>query len=213
MLLSQLVIRSPKATVARLLSAHQFINILEKTFCQIREATVQMLLHQSSDGKFKPESEESSSEPIQSHRPRVPKKRKRHLEAPQTPSSANSSRFYFILFSAACSAVRQIVNLAKVEQGQPEDFAVEHLKHALKSSVTDISSILGTAFFMASHELREQERHPDGLNRNDGIYHKIAFQPWIFPMIDLWSLHSIYLPDMLAQKHHVRRPVTGLVFS
>lgn len=140
--------RTSLANAARMLNAHKFTALLQKIFKWMRG--------QADRGTFQPkfplswDSAASSSDTIETpatERPANSRKRKR--DDPQFGPLQKSIGDLGYLFASICST---IVKLQAIINGPTRlrDFAIEHLKSAIRSSPEQAADILGSSMVLAS---------------------------------------------------------------
>lgn len=140
--------RTSLTNAARLLSAHKFTTLLQQIFKWMRgqadRGTVQPSFPLSWDpAASSPDTIETSA----TERPTNSRKRKR--DDPQSGPLQKSIGDLGFLFTSICST---IVKLQAMINGPTRlrDFAIEHLKSAIRSSPEQAADILGSSMVLAS---------------------------------------------------------------
>lgn len=140
--------RTSLTNAARLLNAHKFTALLQKIFKwmggQADPGTLQPNFPLSRDSTA---SSSDTIETLATERPKNSKKRKRDDQ--QAAPSQQSIGDLGYLFASICST---IVQLQAMINGPTRlrDFAIEHLKSAIKSSPEQAADILGSSMVLAS---------------------------------------------------------------
>lgn len=140
--------RTSLTNAARLLNAHKFTALLQKTFKWMREQADRGTVQPNFPLFWDPAA--SSSDTIEisaTERPTNSRKRKR--DDPQSGPLQKSIGDLGFLFASICST---IVKLQAMINGpiRLRDFAIEHLKSAIRSSPEQAADILGSSMVLAS---------------------------------------------------------------
>ena len=198
-LLKELVILCKTATVARLFRVHRFISILEATFRLLRDSPVRALENLQSEEHSA--AEDSSSDTLSNDQTETFKKSTK--DGSNLPSSAPASPANMMeAFTAACYTLQQVVSLTTLDRTNHQDYAAEHLKHALKSSPHQLANVLSGAFSITNNFLQMQNRKASHLSsessQDSTERYPYAYQTWLSPTIDLWKLHLKDLGNLSA---------------
>ena len=205
-LLRELIARCPTATVARLLKAHGIINILGVTFNWLYGLTVKKLESQTTGNGIGSGDDVSSSETLVTSQGKVSKKRKRASPTVKQPGSHLVSLSFDTVFRAVCGALRQIMQLTVHNPEQPEDYAIEHVKHALRVPPELLAMILGNAFSITDNLLQmpgrnSNRKHPESSEGLE-IHKDTAYGTCLSPLFDLWDLHHASSWKLSASLSH-----------
>ncbi|KAL9100324.1 MAG: hypothetical protein Q9163_004287 [Psora crenata] len=191
-LLYELIIRCPTSTVARVLKTFRYVYTLESIFRCLRESIVRKLVKQKQCNGSGSEFEASSSDTLVISEKSTPKKRKR--DGSEVLQAAPYPTHYAVdkLFSAICGAVHHIIQLTQRHPERSPNYAVEHMKDALRAPPEVLANILGDAFFMATHFMqtplyRPRQRNSSMLELAKGL-EAINYTSCLTPMIKLWDL-------------------------
>ena len=199
-LLQELVVRTPITSVARLLSTHNFVNILRGTLEWLQKHVNRVAI--SPDGADGIEElrdwAEDSSDTVEnsSGERRTSKKRKldgTEVTAPEHVVNVATGGFR-VLYLAICGTVRQLQSLT-IDLEERKDFAAEHLKSCLRSSPEDVAHILGSSFYLTNRLIQasQKDRHRSRIF-NSQIQKNLAdtgYKSCILPAIDLWNQRSL----------------------
>lgn len=173
LLLRELVLRIPLTTVARLLSAHNFVATAQSTLQWLAEQC--HILHESfSSGDGSRGSVTSfvldGRSPLNVLHPS--KKRKRDEGMPAATLRVPKDIRY--LYTAISSNLIQLQDITKDES---QGYAVEHLKAALRSPPEDAAAILACAAAIAGFLLRYRCDH----------FKMDSNGAWVLPMVRHWQ--------------------------
>lgn len=176
------MLRTPLATVARLLSAHKFTVIVRATLQWLAQKSVHMDELDTLDGdsaSADPMSANSSlagsSATVQGASPngaaKVSRKRKRDgtVEEPIAQTHRDIARLYT---SICCN----LIQLQKIAGDKSRGYAVEQLLAALRSPFDDAAAILGCSARVVDYLVRHEELIPS-LNYDHA---------WLLPMVQHW---------------------------
>lgn len=149
--------RTPLTNTARLLSAHKFTALLQKIFKWMRGQAHRGTGQSNSLLSWDPAA--SSSDTIEAsvtERPINSRKRKR--DDPQSGPLQKTIGDPRFLFASICST---IVKLQAIIDGPTRlrDFAIEHLKSAIRSSPEQAADILGSSMVLASLIFEEESQN------------------------------------------------------
>lgn len=188
--------RTSLTNAARLLNAHKFTALLQKIFKwmggQADPGTVQPNFPLSRD------SDASSSDTIETSATERPKNsRKRKRDDQQADPSLQSTGDLGYLFASICST---IVQLQAMVNGPTRlrDFAIEHLKSAIRSSPEQAADILGSSMVLAglifdkenqsSRNLADSASSEDSDKQSQGIGPvAVVFEACIGCIVELWN--------------------------
>lgn len=196
-LLRKLLVRTPPATVARLLKEHKFIKTLKETFHWLHENFDQDQLSSSSrDGAETDSSESGSGSGIEtSSADDQTSARKRKLDGTEIIPHRELEGPAVVLdtlYVAMCGVVEQLRDFI-MDPGDVLGYAAEHMRAALKSSPEEAAIILGSSIYLVNHILqtpsrshRRNRKTPIRISREK--LDEDAFRSCISPMIEFWTL-------------------------
>ena len=199
-LLQELVVRTPITSVARLLSTHKFMEILQNTLGwlqkQVNRAAVSPDVVDGNEGLFDWAKDNANTLESSSDEQRTSKKRK--LDGTEVIASedvaSTATSVFGVLYLAICGTVRQLQSLT-IDVEQTKDFAVEHLKSCLRSSPGDAAHILGSSFYLTNRIIQASQRHWHRKRMFKSQLQKeladTGYRSCILPAIDLWSRRSL----------------------
>lgn len=207
----ELIIRTPLTTAARLLSAHKFTASLQKIFKWIRGQTDHGTGQTNFPLSWDPAA--SSSETIEaSTRTRPTKSRKRKRDDQQSGPLQKSIEDLGFLFASICSTIEKLQAIIKGPTG-PRDFAVEHLKSAMRSSPEQAADILGSSMVLASlifddehqptRKLGDSASSEDSDKQNQSIREVSVYEACIACMVEIWNSCSATAEDSSSRSEHV----------
>jgi len=210
--------RLPTTVVARLLSTQVFTSILEKTFQwlykQAQTTICSKFVLKPAQSPQRPLSRESSSsitvqEGLSTNLKRS-KKRKREQKGSSTyeTDTFKLPDIYALHFSI-CSAVKQLETRTIEISSGSDEFAAEHMKAALKTTVKQCSRILGGFFESLNGVL---ETFLDGAQDEKNDKEADISENLTQPMVELWTLRSSPLEDIPGLLSAVRIQCFPLVY-
>lgn len=195
-LLRKLFVRTPLATVARLLKEHKFIKTLKGTFHWLHENFDQDQLSSSPRDGGTDSSESGSGSGIESSSSDdETSARKRKLDGTEVIPHRESEGPAVVLdtlYVAMCGVVEQLRYFI-MDPGDVLGYAAEHMRAALKSSPEEAAIILGSSIYLMNHILQTPSRS-HRRNRKTPIrilkenLEEDAFESCISPMIEFWTL-------------------------
>ena len=148
-----------------------------------------------------PENEDGSSVKPMAEK-QVSKKRKRESLEGAPRQKAAQVVDVNALFIAVCSVLGQTLNFTKSQLAGSEDYAVEHLKHALKCTSQNAADILGNAFYVTNNLLQVSKRaariESVNLDCSSKAIEDTAYRCCLAPLVELWDLHLARSHEDLA---------------
>ena len=183
--------RLPLTVVARLLSAHKFISTIEKTLNWLRSYVLNppsVALASDHEGFSEaPLSRESSSSTTVQEMPSIAgkksKKRKRGQVEPEILTARNAAVLDpVLLYVSICSVLSQVEAPNNRKSEEVENFAIEHIKAAIKASIEQSSEILGSSLEIIAQILRDA-------NSSDP---SVTYDVFLKPVLYIWSSRSIF---------------------
>ena len=195
-LLQELAVRIPVTSVARLLSAHQFITVLRNTLGwlqkQVNRVTVPPDVGVGNEELFDPPEDSSDTVEGSSSEQRTSKKRKldgTEVTVPEEVSHTAVGAFR-VLYLAICGTLRQL-QLLTTDPDQTRGYAIEHMKNSLRSSPEDAAHMLGSSFYLTNRMIQTPQRHW----HQKRIFTKelqrqladTGYKRCVIPAIDLWN--------------------------
>ena len=199
MVIQELVIRTPLTSVARLLCAHQFTNVLRNTLGWLQRQVHRVIV--SPDVELENEelfdSPEGSSDGAEnsSNGPGTSKKRK--LDETEVTASeeavSTATGAFRVVYLAICGTISQLQTFT-IDPEQTHGFAVEHMKSSLRSSPEDAAHMLGSSFYLTNRLIQT----PQGYFYRKKVFTRelqellanTGYSPCIIPAIDLWNQRS-----------------------
>lgn len=152
LLLRELIPLIPISNLARLLNAHHFTASLQKTFNWLNGDIERLTIsdsHEDAAGIADSSSATIEPSPIE----QLKKSRKRKRDGSQTSSFKiiNPENDIERLYVSICGVIKQLDTLIRSSAEGSQDFAIEHLKSAFRSSPDQAAEILGSALRVAIH--------------------------------------------------------------
>ena len=185
LLFRELITRLPILNITRLLKAHSFLGILQKTLKWLREDveacpdSPSSLLEESTGA-------ESSSATVEnpSQTPRETRKRKRDGSHPLSSHihHGNSPSFSYICRSI-CLTIDQLQSLTKELSDGSRGYATEHMKNALKALPEEAANILGDVVVLVNRALDTTTTHQQSPNPS-------LVMECLPPAVNLWGNRS-----------------------
>ncbi|MCJ1474392.1 hypothetical protein MMC13_003050 [Lambiella insularis] len=190
-LLKILVARLSTAVVARHLSAFKFIVAFERTLGRLSVLAHGIQLPMDSVNSGPPVqalvSRENSSSSTVQESPFVvnqnSKKRKRDTESSVNNAVSMSAKHLRRLYLSICGAVSQVEEHTVSASGGADEFAAEHMKAAMKTSVEQSAKILGNALQVLKYILMI----PGDDTRT---WETCDYDYVLKPLINIWNLRS-----------------------
>lgn len=148
--------RTPLTNAARLLSAHKFTALLQKIFKWMRGKADCGTGQSNSLLSWDPAASSSDTIEASANEKQI-NSRKRKRDDPRSGPLQKSIGDLGFLFASICST---IVKLQAIINGPTRfrDFAIEHLKSAIRSSPEQAADILGSSMVLASLIFDEQSQ-------------------------------------------------------
>ena len=199
MVIQELVIRTPLTSVARLLCAHQFTNVLRNTLGwlqrQVHRMTVSPDVESVNEELFDSPEESSDAGESSSNGPRTSKKRK--LDGTEVTASeeavSTATGAFRVVYFAICGTIGQLQTLT-IDPEQMHGFAVEHMKSSLRSAPEDAAHILGSSFYLTKHFIQTSHgyfyRKKVFTTELQKLLANTGYISCIIPAINLWNQRS-----------------------
>lgn len=199
-MLQELTVRTPLTSVARLLSAHRFTNILRDTLRWLQQHVKHV--NSSPDVEVRDEElldlPEDSPDTVESSSSTQRTSKKRKVDGTEVAASGEvvsfSSGAFRVLYLAICGTVRHLQSLTEDPQNI-RGFAVEHMKSSLRSSPEDAAHILGSSFYLTNRMIQTSYSHWHQkmifTNELQKLLLDTGYRSCIFPAINLWSQRSL----------------------
>lgn len=215
--ISELAVRTPLSSVARLLSAHNFMSVLRKTLLwlqrQVNRVTESPDVGVENEESWDPPEDSSETLESSSSERRTSKKRKSdgtEVTASEEAVSTATGAFR-VLCLAICGTIKQLESLT-MDPEQSQGFAVEHMKSSLRTSPENAAHILGSSFYLTNRIIQTPQRYWHQKRLFTKELHKsltdTGYRSCILPMIDLWNQRSIIgQPSSISS--NVRNPKTS----
>ena len=170
---------------------------VETTILFIRDATAENL-----ENSYNEHNSEAQYTPKET----MSKKRKRPgSDSPPANLSIQTPNLD-ALFMALCGAFGQAMALTKQDPDRPQDYATEHMKHALKCAPQSAANILGSAFYVANDLLQSPKRSCTRTNVEllglRGEMGGMDFQSSLSPLVELWDLQLSRSHECSAYSSH-----------
>ncbi|MCJ1389850.1 hypothetical protein MMC18_002707 [Xylographa bjoerkii] len=190
-LLRIVVARLPLTVTARLLSAHKFMTTVQKTLDWLSPYVLNhpqsILMPEDEHSPKVPLSRESSSSTTVQEMPSVAskksKKRKRSQPKAEILTDENEPGLDSVmLYVAICGALSQIEAFTNDKPGEAENFAIEHMKAAIKTSIEQSAKILGDSLAMLVQIISVPNNFCEAAN----------YDIFLRPTVGVWSLRSIF---------------------
>lgn len=196
-MLQELAVRIPRASVARLLSAYQFMSVLRNTL-QWLQKRVNRIKVSSEVGVGNEElldPPEDSSDTMESSSSERGTSKKRKFDGTEVTASEDTTTVAFrVLYMAICGTIRQLESLTR-DPEQTQGFAVEHMKSSLRSTPEDAAHTLGSCFYLTNRIIRTPHRHWHQKRIFTRELQKLladtGYRSCILPVIDLWNRRSL----------------------
>ena len=202
---------TPLTNVARLLSAHKFTASLQKIFKWMRGQADHGTGQPNSPLSWDPAA--SSSETLEASTTKRPtKSRKRKRDDPQSGLLQNSIEDLGFLFASICSTIEKLQAITRGPIG-PRDFAIEHLKSAMRSSPEQAADILGSSMVLASlifddkHQPTRSLGHSaspeDPDKQSQSIRDAAVHEACIACIVEIWNSCTATAEDSSSQSKRV----------
>ena len=197
LLLRELIARCPTATVARLLRAHHFVTTAETTLLFMRDVTAQNL--EGSNDVDEDQVQTTSTEATS---------RKRKRPGSDSPPAKVSTQISNLgaLFIAFCGALGQVMALTKQSTVGSQDYAIEHMRYAMKPLPESAANILGSGLYVVN-DLIQDPKLSSRLTSTELLslhreMEKTAYQSALNPLVELWDLQSSRSQDSSTYMKH-----------
>ncbi|MCJ1381820.1 hypothetical protein MMC17_004931 [Xylographa soralifera] len=190
-LLRIVVARLPLTVTARLLSAHKFMSTVQKTldwlYSYISNDHPVALASNDEHLPKAPRSRESSSSTTVQEMPRVASKKSKKRKRGQPDSESLTAEEVpvldpILLYIAICGALSQIEVFTNDKPGEAENFAIEHIKAAIKTPIEQSAKILGNSLNILAQIISVPNNSSQAVNYN--VFLRSA--------VDVWSLRSTF---------------------
>lgn len=202
---------TPLTNVARLLSVHKFTASLQKVFKWMRGQADRGTGQPISPLSWDPAA--SSSETIEASTTKRPtKSRKRKRDEPQSGLLQKSIDDLGFLFASICSTIEKLQAIIKGPTG-PRDFAIEHLKSAMRSSPEQAADILGSSMVLANlifddeHQPTRSLGHSaspeDPDKQSQSIRDAAVHEACIACIVEIWNSCTATAEDSSSQSKRV----------
>lgn len=202
---------TPLTNVARLLSAHKFTASLQKIFKWMRGQADRGTGQPNSPLSWDPAA--SSSETIEASTTKRPtKSRKRKRDDPQSGLLQSSVEDLGFLFASICSTIEKLHAIIKGPTG-PRDFAIEHLKSAMRSSPEQAADILGSSMVLTSlifddehqptRSLGDSASSEDSDKQSQSIRDAAVLEACIACIVEIWNSCKATAEDSSSQSKRV----------
>lgn len=155
----------------------------------------------------------SSSETIEASTTKRPtKSRKRKRDDPQSGLLQKSIDDLGFLFASICSTIEKLQTIIKGPTG-PRDFAIEHLKSAMRSSPEQAADILGSSMVLANlifddeHQSTRSLGHSaspeDPDKQSQSIRDAAVHEACIACILEIWNSCTATAEDSSSQSKRV----------
>lgn len=195
-MLQELAVRTPCASVARLLSAYQFMSVLRNTLQWLQERVNRTTVFSEVGvvNETSLDSPDDSPDTVESSSSERGTSKKRKIDGTEVPASEETVKIatgaFRVLYSAIFGTIRLLESLTR-DPEQIQGFAVEHLKSSLRSSPEDAALILGSSFYLTNHILQRNQRHWQQKRKLTSELQKLladtGYRSCTLSVIDLWN--------------------------
>ena len=181
----------PLTVTARLLIAHKFMSTIQKTLnwlCGFVAKDYPAALASNDD--HVPEaalSRESSSSTTVQEMPTVASKQSKKRKRGQRDSESLTAEGapildLILLYTAICGVLSQIEAFTKDKPGEAENFAIEHIKAAIKTPIEQGVKILENSLKILTQIIGIPDKSK----------HAVSYDVFWRPIVEVWSLRSTF---------------------
>ena len=166
---------------------------MESTFRYLHGIVVRRLEKHNIGNDTESEADTSSSETAVMGEKEISRKRKRGDS--ETLHSVSLTPYSVIdtLFKAVCGVLHRIMLLIKRHPTRNEDYAIKHMRHALKTPPETLAKILGDAIFISNNFLQTPRRRLHRKTRSTfELCNHLEDRAYVFclsPLVDLWEVN------------------------